>query len=288
MIKQKKAIGFAMAALITIVGIAFSAFILAPLISSGVNFIRGGGESQVCTLSLFQGKGIARCPIDDVIIYDDRVEIKYGTKENYEELMEIGSRTADVMVKEALARLLRACLQKGGGLNSKSFANIEGITCLECATLSADEGSSGADDILRRGLYESNIANLKGYLEQNKPTLADKSYMGFLTRDYDPSTPYIQGGHSRSYIIGGIEGKFYPGWTKEPGPSKDYVIFYMGIMEGKNNFFENIVGKVGAFYDAITFNVGDLLSNAFKNDGVYFTYITESSNLGNICQRKVN
>ena len=66
MVKQKKGIGFGMAILITLLVIVVSMFVFSPLVDFVINFIRTGGEASACALSIFGGRGIAVCPIDDV------------------------------------------------------------------------------------------------------------------------------------------------------------------------------------------------------------------------------
>ena len=280
MVKQKRGLGFGMAILITLLVIVVSMFVFSPLVDFVINFIRTGGEASACALSIFGGRGIAVCPIDDVKVSYDKVEIKYGgqEKKEYETFLEKGSRTEDEMVKEALARLLQSCLHKGGGLNSRAFGDgeifRESMICLECATLTADQWSTGADDILTNGLE-----GLGDYLI-NTPAqgkISDKTYMDILTRNYEHKAAYIEGGSD-----GGA--KLFPGFTTT-SPNKDYVIFYLGIKDGKDI---PVLGAVKNTWKAMHGNFKGILEDAFKSRGVYFTYITESSNLRNICQRKVN
>src|SRR3989338_8396999 len=101
--------------------------VFAPLVNFVIGFFKSGGSASLCTLSLFEGKGIARCPIDDVTIYKDEVTIRYGDKtyknrDEYDILIERESETTESMANEALAKLLNGCLQRGGGLNSRAFA----------------------------------------------------------------------------------------------------------------------------------------------------------------------
>ena len=283
MVKQKKGIGFGMAILITLLVIVVSMFVFSPLVDFVINFIRTGGEASACALSIFGGRGIAVCPIDDVKVSYDKVEIKYGgqEKKEYETFLEKGSRTEDEMVKEALARLLQSCLHKGGGLNSRAFGNDdifgESLICLECATLSVNdwENEDGElDDILTDGLEE-----LEGYLESPdvKPLgkISDKTYMDLLTSSSS---------HRARYTLNSEDLGLFPGATTT-SQNKDYVIFYLGIKKGKGLPFVEAIANTGRLL------IGDFkgaLNDAFKSRGVYFTYITESSNLRNTCQRKVN
>src|SRR3989338_8482410 len=112
--------------------------VFAPLVNLVINFFQGGGSVSLCTLSLFEGKGIARCPIDDVVIYQDKVEIKYGGQKKYELLAEKKTSTNE-MANEALAKTLLTCLEKGGGLNSRAFSRSylfsQNIVCIECAQI---------------------------------------------------------------------------------------------------------------------------------------------------------
>lgn len=288
-----------MAILVMLLVIVVGIFVFSPLVSFVINLIKGGGDASACTVSLYGGKRVAQCPPDDVRIFYDKVGIQYGGKEydsrdeeDYDEFLDINSRGIDGpedMVKEALARLLRSCLQKGGGLNSRSFADRGGITCLECATISADSWSTGADGILKSGLE-----GLEDYLQREKPVgSSDKTYMGFLTRDFYPSNTYVRGGHSAAYIKGGIDGGLYPG-RRNADQNKDYVVFYMGLRDDEDwvdKVFGGIIGPAKAVWDAIKFVTGDFkgaLADAFKNDGVYFTYIIESSKLKDACPIKVN
>lgn len=264
MIKQKKGLGMGMVILIMVAVIAVSAIVLFYLVGPVSGSIKSVGTSSVCTLSLFQGRGIARCPIDDVRIFDDKVEIKYGNEEEYEELMKIRSTSKQDDVNEALARLLQTCLNRGGGLGSRAFRGESGFgettVCLECANLVVDEAGIGS--------------SLGKYLREEGPPsgVSDKTYIELLTINPD---------HLEGYMETGIQFDLAPGKTFNFIPDEDYTIFFLGIKKGSGIPIWNTINAV---WDAANLNFDDL----FGPDGTYFTYITKSSNLGTICERKVN
>src|SRR3989338_1705606 len=198
--------------------------VFAPLVNLVVNFFRGGGSASLCTLSLFEGKGIARCPIDDVVIYPDKVEIKYGGQKKYELLAEKKTSTTNEMANEALAKMLLTCLGRGGGLNSRAFSRSRwfssDIVCMECAQINVN-------------VEAGTITELKGYLETNKPKggISDKTYMDLLTKNQQHRQAYLDFGTRTELIPSNTESRFAPG---------DYTAFFVGIKKGS---FSNWVGQ---------------------------------------------
>jgi len=116
MIKQKKGIGFGMAILVMLISIVIGVVFFSEIVDFVINFIRTGGDASACALSIYSGKGVADCPIDELRIFDDRVEIKYGSQEEKdpEIFMEKGAGgTTYDMISATFAKLLQSCLHKG-------------------------------------------------------------------------------------------------------------------------------------------------------------------------------
>lgn len=237
--------------------------VFAPLVNLIINFISGGGSASVCTLSLFEGKAIAKCPVDDVTIYQDKVEIKYGEQKDYE-LLAKKKTTTNEMANEALAKLLYTCLQRGGGLNSRAFSRSylfrQDIVCIECAQITIDNS------------VPSTITGLETYLNNNKPKggISDKTYIDLLTRNEQDKNAYFDFG-TRTKIV--------PPTTAGFAPGNDYVTFYVGLKKGS---FDNWWGK---FTGVIS---GDWIKAVLANSDAYYTYIGVPSKLGTVCERKVN
>jgi len=273
MVNQKKGgvtIGVVLLASLIVIGVGlFILFVFTGDISA---YFKAGGSSAACTLSLSTG-GSAECLINDVIIYDDRVDIKDEDEINYEKFMEKGSRSKDKMAKEALAILLKACLDRGGGPNSKAFSRDKFFgkseVCLECSSLVIDS-SYGKDDGV------TSISGLTDYLSKNKPKAlsSDKTYMEKLTKDSS---------HRKAYLAYGSERKLSPSDpSKETitfNSGKDYTIFFLGIKKGK--FF--------ATYDKIEAAISaDVAEFVFGNSDTYYAFISESKTFTEVCERKVN
>lgn len=255
MIRLKRGEGFTMSRVVILLLIVGGIFLFSPLVTVIIQFITG--SSTTCTLSLIGGEGTAKCPIDDVVIYADKVEI------NDKKFMEKKSGTTDNMAKEALAKLLQKCLSRGGGYNSRAFSRDEFLTdnivCLECFEVTIDESVP-------------DIEGFTGYLSVNKPKglNSDKTYLQALTKDES---------HLEAYLDYGFEEGLSPSQTFAFIPNEDYTIIFLGIKKG------SAIDKVGRFWDLITFKPYKAL---FKNRDTYFAYITESNNLGKVCERKVN
>lgn len=273
--------GFGMVILITLLVIVVTVVFFRPVVIFAIDFIRSGGDASACALSLYKGKGVAKCPIDDVKIFDDWVGIQYGgkeykgkDKEDYDEFLPKGSRNTNDMADEALARLLRACLQKGGGLNSQSFSEKKGYgesyVCLECTELIFDE--SAFDESVGGSI----AGDLKGYLERTVPTqaISDKTYMEILTIDRE---------YANAYTAIGKENNLLPGATIDFAPDKRYAIFYIGIKPGSGWDPFNAIQDI---WNVLTVDVGHFVN--WDKGGVYFTFITEASNYGKICELEVN
>ncbi len=256
-----------MVAILLLVGIAIVYFFMTPLISSVSSFIRGGADASVCTLSLFGGKGIARCPIDDVIISEEIVEIKYGARdeseeEGYETLMEIENfDNPQEMVNEAFAKLLLGCLNRGGGLNSRSFSRnnwfASQVVCLECSGINLEDGAD--------------VSGLAFHMNDKKPkgAISDKKYIQLLTRDDQQLRAYNEFGTQRG---------LWPQNTATLTSGIEYTLFFIGFKKG--GFGETLSN----FWSAITLDIKGI----FENSDTYFAYITESRKLGEVCPKKVN
>jgi len=272
MIKQKKGLGFMMVFLITLIVVVGSYFAISSFTNPVVASMRSGGASSVCTLSLYQGKGIARCPIDEVKIFKDEVGIKYGYKEysddeDYDKLVEIRSIGGDAKQDDTnagLAKLLQDCMGRGGGLNSLAFSRDSwfgrSIVCLECAELTIDE---------RAGV----ITGLPTYLNTEAPvgSVSGKTYVELLTRDDQQRLAYNQLGEKNGFVPGNPDFTFFPG--------EDYTVFFLGIKKNSGSV------RWGQFLDLKDLDFDKAL---FENHDNYFTYISKSSDLGKVCDRKVN
>ncbi len=243
--------------------------VFAPLVYFVTGFFKSGGSASLCTLSLFEGKGIARCPIDDVVIYSDKVEIKYGEQKKYELLAEKKTSTNE-MANEALSKLLLTCLQRGGGLNSRAFARNgwfdKSIVCMECAQITIDKDVSKAT---------GTITGLAGYLNANKPKggISDKTYIQLLTKNEQHREAYLEFG-ARTELV---PSKLTPAF--EFIPKNDYTAFFVGIKKGSADKWW------GKFTAAIT---GDFIKAVVGNSDTYYSYISKPSQIGKVCEKKVN
>lgn len=252
--------------LVGLIILGVSAIVFAPLVYFVTGFFKSGGSSSLCTLSLFEGKGIARCPIDDVVIYSNKVEIKYGEQEKYELLAEKKTSTNE-MANDALAKLLLTCLQRGGGLNSRAFARNswfdKSIVCAECAQITIGKDVSGT------------ITGLAGYLNANKPKggISDKKYIELLTKNEQHREAYLEFG-ARTELVPSkstIAFEFIPG--------NDYTAFFVGIKKGSADKWW------GKFTAVVT---GDFIKAVVGNSDTYYSYIGKPSRLGDVCEKKVN
>mgnify|MGYP001579731585 CR=1 FL=1 len=238
--------------------------VFAPLTHMVINFFKSGGSVPLCTLSLYEGKGIARCPIDDVVIYSDKVEIKYGEQEKYELLAEKKTSTNE-MANEALAKLLLTCLERGGGLNSRAFASSgwfnKYIICMECAQITINKDVSG------------NIMGLAGYLNTNKPKggISDKKYIELLTKNQNHLKGYMEFGNGMELTPSDVAFEFVPG--------NDYTAFFVGIKKGSaSKWFSRFKAAVS----------GDFIGAVVGKSDTYYSYIGKPSALGKVCEKKVN
>lgn len=257
MIRQKKGEGFGMSWVVILVLIGASLLLLYPLLAMVITFITGQGESSGCTLSLYKGRHTAECPIGEVKINSEEVVV------NGEVFMETGSRTPQDMAKEALAKLLQTCLTRGGGLNSQAFYREGGLDevaiCMECFHVTLD------------GVI---VSGLTTYLDTNKPigTISDRTYMQILTRDESYREAYLD--------IGSQMGLFPR--TENPlpfVPGEDYTVFFLGIKKGGVKDWFDRLKKVAQF---------EFKGAIFENSDTYFTFISESEKIVNVCDRKVN
>ncbi len=259
MIKSKKgAIAFPHAHLAAFLLIAIGLFLLFPFVDLLYPFIVGEGTAASCAMALYSGESAATaCPVDKVIIYDDKVEI------NDEVWMKKGSGTTNEMVKEALAELLQACLSRGGGYNSRAFKNQgwygSTLVCMECFHITIDK------DV-------KDIKRLSNYLENTEPKgTPDKTYLDILTKDDD---------HLNLYLSYGDKYDLSP--SKEEytiASEKDYAIFFLGI---NKDAFSEFIGKAGEFFRG---HFSDAVTISYDT---YYAYLTESNNIGNVCEVKVN
>jgi hypothetical protein len=266
---KKKAEGSAWGAAIVVglIILLVGVLVFQPLISFVTTFFKSGGGAALCTLSLFEGKGIAKCPIDNVIIHTDRVEIQYGGQDKTEILSEINSGTTQGMGNDALAKLLLTCLNRGGGLNSRAFARDgwfdTNIVCMECAHVT-----------ISRGVSEP-ITGLAGYLNSVQPKggISDKTYIKLLTKNEEHLGAYLDFGGRASLVPSDetISFEFVPG--------NDYTVFFIGIKKGSfKSWFNRFKAAV----------IGNFIEAVVGNSDTYYSYISEPNELGNVCEKKVN
>ena len=271
---KKGAEGFGMAIVVTLVLIAVGVILFYPFISAMASYIKGGGSEAACTLSLFKGEGTAKCPIDEVKIFDDQVRT-YDEKVNLEnadksdgkkfvDRNKIKNRLTNDMANEAFAKLLEICLRRGGGYDSRAFSSetyiADETVCLECFNVYIDETAG-------------EIKDLTDYLRETKVKgiSSDKKYLDILTKDDS---------HLRAYMEFGLEKGLAPSEsTFVFEPKKYYTIFFIGVKKGK------LTKKWEKIKDAATL---DFLNLFFEEHDKYFTYIVESNRLGEVCKRKVN
>jgi len=267
MIRQKKGVGWGMYLIIGLMVILAGIFLFAPLIDTVINVITGQGDASTCTLSLYSGRGTARCPIDNVRIFSDKVEIKKEGETDYREFMkkEPDKTYPDKdFEKEALAKLLQSCLSRGGGFNSKAFSRDEWyggeVVCLECSQLTI------SDKI-------GTIEGFTAYLGEKGPkgSLSDKTYMELLTKDEDYRKAYMEYGWGRG--LSPSDGAF------KIKSEDDYTVFFLGIKKGHSAV------AFDRFKRVVTYDFSNAI---FKNHDTYFSFLTESRNIPEVCQRKVN
>jgi len=270
MIGSKKGVEFGGAVVIGLILLAAAAVALAFLLPVVTNLIKGQGSSAACIVELSFGKGAESCPIEDAEIFDNRLEIEDKV------VLEKRSEGED-FPKEALTRLLRNCLGRGGGVNSRAFSRDDwfGTTevCLECYHLTIEDENI-VYTIIETGVEKKipGIKDFTGYLSGNGPKgILDEKYIDILTKDDTHKKAYMQYGQAR--VLSPSRGDFI--FT----PDKEYTVFFVGLKEGS---FNNIWGKVKAGFE------GNFLKAALGTSDVYFAYISESGNLKNACQRKVN
>ena len=250
-----------------------STMVFKPLVYFVVTFFKSGGSAALCTLSLFEGKGIARCPIDKVVISKDDVKIRYGGKEykgdEYDILLEKKTSTNE-MANDALAKLLLTCLERGGGLNSRAFARSgwfdKDIVCVECAQITIDKDVSKATNT---------ITGLVGYLNNNKPKggISDKTYMELLTKNQNHLKGYMDFGGRTNLVPSDSTTAF------EFVPENDYTAFFVGIKKA------SIDRWFGRFKAAFT---GDFIGAVVGKSDTYYSYISKPSEIGKVCEKKVN
>ncbi len=260
MTRQKRGVGFAMGKVVILLLMVVVIVLLFPLVGLIIDLVKGGGSSTTCTLSLIGGKGTANCPIDEVKIFSDKVEV------NDKNFMERNSKTTDEMAKEALANLLKICLSRGGGHNSRAFSSEYALgsskVCLECSHLILDD----------------DVGNISGrefiqYLNGNRPNTInyEETWMEYLTKDET---------HREVYTTLGKKSGLSPSdETFTFTPEGDYTIFFLGIKKG------SALDDLGRIGEGLR---GNLYALLFESYDTYFTYITNSNNLGEICERKVN
>ena len=255
--ESKKAMAMEATLGLILVVIVFIVF-FRPFTSEAGDYISNSGDSAACSLSLFQGRSTARCPVGDVNILSDKVEI------NGKKSLDRGNRGSQDMAKEALARLLAKCLANGGGYNSRAFSADEWFgtqsVCLECFNVKIDN-------------KVGQVQGLTDYLRDTKAIgiRSDKTYLEVLTKD--PS-------HLKGYMEYGAAFRLSPSSSTLVFKSgQDYTVFFIGL---KHGWLTRNAKNV------LDLSQGAVLELLFNTQDTYYSYITESSNIENVCDRKVN
>jgi hypothetical protein len=257
--KNKKGFEVTIGVLITVILIGVALFILFPVVSTISAYMSTGGEEAVCMLSLIGGANKARCPVEQVAILPDSVEIKKPGETKGQVLKPSVQNSANFN-KEMMARLLKNCMDKGGGVNSKAFSreNVKDPenVCLQCYTVEI-KSSAQIDGILP---YLSATKSPRGRL-----------YLDELT---------IDDAHKKAYILYGTVRSFAPS-NSEPTmrSGTQYTIFFIGQKKG----------AIPAFIETATSIPEYGIGKAFlQNNDAFFSFVTESSKIGETCQRLVN
>jgi len=254
--KKAAGMGFVIMMLLVVIGI----FLYSPLHAATVRFIIGSGDTAACTISIIQGQGTAKCPVDEIKISKEKVE------KNGNMLLKKGSRTEEEMAKEAMARLLTACLAKGGGLNSKAFERRDWfgseVVCLECSHIIFEDKTGS-------------VSGLNSYLINTKiPNSKDKFYINTLTKNNEHKDAYLKLGDSKNLIL----------WPSENEISMDkateYTIIFLGIKKSATGAFFTRLRELR--FEAI------LMPSLFSREDTYYSYITKTNDIGKICEIKIN
>lgn len=245
--------------LLLLVGVA----LFTPVVGIITEFISGQGDSVVCTISI-TGDGTARCPVNNLEIKEKKTEINGKTS------IKIGSRTKEQLAQEAIAKELRKCITKGGGLNSRAFEQRSWfgstVVCLECATVNFDKDFSSA---------VPRISNFETYLESTSiPTNKEVTYLKSLTLD---------DGHKEAYLaVGGAkEAKLWPSLNRHTiDTSNSYSIFFVGFKRS----------SVGSFVNRVwSLDFGGLFNKYLgSNQDAFFAYLAESNDISKLCEVKIN
>ena len=119
------------------------------------------------------------------------------------------------------------------------------------------------------------ITGLAGYLNNNKLKggISDKTYMELLTKNQE---------HLKAYMQFGEAAVLNPSWETiafEFIPGNDYTAFFVGIKKGSA---DNWWGK---FTAAIS---GNFVKAVVGTSDTYYSYISKPSELGKVCEKKVN
>jgi len=272
MMRSKKGVEWGAATVMTLIIMGLAAVALSFIVPVVTNIIKGQGGSAACAVALYGEKGVGdNCPIEDAEIFDNRLKIRDKV------VLEKRSEDED-FPKEALTRLLRNCLGRGGGVNSRAFTRDEWFgqseVCLECyrLTIDADAGEKIYVDV--GGIIEEKfgIKGFTGYLSGNGPKgSSDEKYIDILTKNEIHKEAYMEYGRGRD--LSPSKGTF----TFTSG--EDYTVFFVGLKKGSA---DNIFGRA---WKGVK---GDVLGAVLGTSDTYFAYISESGNLKNACERKVN
>ncbi len=255
--KNKSGSAFGMTVLVSAILLIAGIALFWPILQGIYNTITGGGNSVSCTLSLIQGKGTAKCPVQEVKITNNGAELNGKS-------FIAKSDNSKQMANEAFANMLKQCMGSGGGYNSNAFSRDDFVSdnavCLECFKVKIDNSVGKIDGLLY-------------YLRDTKDpsSISGDTYLKGLTKNPD---------HLRAYMEYGAAKELAPSVsTYAFNPGQDYSIFFLGIKKGETS---HIWYKVKAGTQL------DFLKAIFSNNDAYFAYIVESNKLGEICDRKVN
>lgn len=257
MIKLRCKRGIGWTAVVSILLLAVALVMFFPFIEGFINWIAKGGDTASCKLSLLGGKPAKGC-LEEAKIFKEKAEID-GKK-----FIERGSLSTQDMAKEAIAKLLVMCLNKGGGVNSRSFT-VENwrsteTVCLECFKVTLDE-------------EVPNIRDFTDYLTSTKikGIIPEKTYLQTLTKDNNHLQAYME--YGAPFGLSPSKGTF------EFVPFKEYTIFFIGLKKGY------IPRKAKELWNVVTLSLFELV---FLNQDTYFAYVSESEKIPQVCDRKVN
>lgn len=231
--------------------------ILILLIWKELAFGQELSESAACYTSivgsmLSSEETRAKCPIKDYLAQNKVIkEFKDGKQIDSAIVKDFS--LDDKKVSELFAALMKDCLKKGGGVNSRAFSRTwfsSSTVCLECSNVEFD-----------KSIAKATFSGLRKYLENNKIPGSDKKYVEVFTRDDL---------HKEDWIYYGIENDLLSA-KYDAALEKDqiYTVFFIGIKEG-------------------TASAVALGRRLIGREDVYYVYTATQENFNKVCERKVN